>query len=113
MELTITQHGDDEGRCTFVLAGSIDLTTRQSLIDAGTEVFGRGASLTLDMAAVEFVDSTGIGALLELERAAASHDSRLTISQRSARVTRVLEVTGLDRLWAPAPATAEVGPGDR
>jgi len=96
-----------------VLAGSIDLTTRQSLVDAGSGALIEGALLRLDMADVEFIDSTGIGALLELGRAATAKGARLEISRRSPRVARVLEVTGLDSTWPAASTPAGSVTGDR
>jgi len=99
MELTITRRDDDAGNGTLGLVGSIDLTTRQAMLDAGMDVLARGGSLTLDMADVDFIDSTGIGALVELTKAAESKGSRLMVSGRSARVSRVLEATGLEDAW--------------
>lgn len=113
MELTITQHSDEAGHSTLALAGSIDLTTRESLVEAGSGVLTAGAVLTLDMAGVEFIDSTGIGSLLELGRIAAANGARVEISRRSPRVARVLEVTGLDSTWPAASAQAGSAPGDR
>lgn len=102
MELTITRRDDDEGNATLSLVGSVDLVTRKAMYDAGMDVLGRGGALTLDMAEVDFMDSTGIGALVELTKAAASRGSRLVISGRSARVSRVLEATGLEDAWLRA-----------
>jgi len=113
MELTIMQHGDEAGHSTLALAGSIDLTTRQSLVDAGVGALTEGALLTLDMADVEFIDSTGIGSLLELGRIAAANGARVEISRRSPRVARVLEVTGLDSTWPAATTEAGSFTGDR
>jgi len=113
MELTITQHSDEAGHRTLALAGSIDLTTRQSLVEAGTAVLTEVALLTLDMADVEFIDSTGIGSLLELGRIATANGARMEISRRSPRVARVLEVTGLDSTWPAASAQAGSASSDR
>lgn len=99
MELTITRRDDDAGNATLSLTGSIDLVTRQAMYDAGMDVLDHGGSLTLDMTDVDFIDSTGIGALVELTKAAASRGTRLSVSGRSARVDRVLEVTGLEEAW--------------
>ena len=96
MELKISRSTDEAGRDTVVLQGSIDLVTRQSLLDEGHAILERGDGLTLDMAGVDFIDSTGIGALVELARAAETRGSGVTISRSSARVTRVLEFSGLD-----------------
>lgn len=106
MDLTIAQHRGEGRQCTLFLTGSIDLTTRESLVEAGSAVLTPGALVTLDMAEVEFIDSTGIGSLLELARLAAANEVRLEISRRSPRVARVLEVTGLESAWPAAPTQA-------
>lgn len=97
MELKISRSTDETGRETLVLLGSIDLVTRQSLIDEGLEVLEQGGPLTLDMGDVDFIDSTGIGALVELARAAEAKGTGVLVSRSSARVTRVLEFSGLDK----------------
>ena len=104
MELKI-RPGVEDGREQLVLEGSIDLVTRQSLLDAGSAVIDRGDALVLDMAGVEFIDSTGIGALVELARAAEARGGGVTISRSSARVARVLEFSGLDRALGSLSAT--------
>lgn len=99
MELVISRQTDEQGDGLLTLVGSIDLVTRQGLLDAGMEVLRGGGTLTLDMAGVDFIDSTGIGALVQLTKAAESHGQELVLSQRSDRVNRVLEATGLDGVW--------------
>lgn len=99
MELIIARRDDDLGNGTLTLTGSIDLVTRQALFDAGTEVLAGGGSLTLDLSGVDFMDSTGIGTLVELSKAASAAGSRLVVSGRSERVARVFQATGLEDAW--------------
>jgi anti-anti-sigma factor len=95
MDLTITRTGS-----TLALVGSIDLVTRQALVDAGTEVLQDGDGLTLDLGEVDFMDSVGIGALVELSKLASGAGKSFVVGERSARVTRILEATGLDEVWS-------------
>ena len=98
MELTISrQDGADEG--ALALAGSIDMVSRQDLLDAGHQVLDAGGSLTLDMSGVDFIDSTGIGALIELAKSSEKLGRRFAVGEKSPRVRRVLEATGLDDAW--------------
>lgn len=114
MELTINRHPDENRGVTLRLVGSIDLMTRQSVVDAGLEILRAGDALTLDLGQVDFMDSTGIGALVELSSAATSTGSGLLITERSERVTRILEATGLDTAWEQPDGTLGVAPsGDR
>lgn len=101
MELTISRR-DDSDPGSLVLAGSIDMVSRQSLIDAGREVLDGGGSLTLDMSGVDFMDSTGIGALIELARSSEKLGRPFAVAEKSPRVRRVLEATGLDDAWPPS-----------
>ena len=101
MELTISRREEEGGVC-LTLVGSIDLVSRQPLIDAGMAILDGGGALTLDMGGIEFMDSMGIGALIELAKHAASLGRPFVITEKSPRVRRVLEATGLDGAWQPA-----------
>ena len=94
MDLTITRTDS-----ALKLVGSIDLVSRQSLIDAGTTILDEGGSLTLDLSGVDFMDSLGIGALVALSKASEAHGRPFVIAETSPRVRRVLEVTGLGEAW--------------
>jgi anti-anti-sigma factor len=96
MELTITRT-----ESALELVGSIDLVSRQSLVDAGRKVLDDGDAITLDLAGVEFMDSVGIGAIVELSKASASLGRPFVVARMSARARRVLEVTGLSEAWTP------------
>jgi anti-anti-sigma factor len=113
MELTINRSSDEAGRDSLVLDGSIDLVTRQALLDEGHAILDRGDGLVLDMAEVDFIDSTGIGALVELARAAKAQGSSVLISRSSARVARVLEFSGLDQALDALSPVSDAGPGTR
>lgn len=94
MELTISQDGG-----TLTLVGSVDLVSRREFLYAGLTALEQEGSLTLDMAGVDFMDSMGIGALVELARHAEKKEAPFTVTAVSPRVSRVLEVTGLSDVW--------------
>lgn len=102
MKLVITESRDEAGGVTLRLTGAMDLVTREAITDAGMAVVERGEPLTLDLAGVTFIDSTGIGALVELMRAANAQQTGFAVSQRSERVTRIFEATGLEAAFTPA-----------
>ena len=100
MELTITRLvGAGGGNTALRLCGSIDLMTRKAALDAGLGVLEDEDELMLDLAEVDFMDSVGIGALIELARAAETHGKRFAIVDCSPRVQRVLDATGLHDAW--------------
>lgn len=100
MDIAIEVGTDESGRSVLVVAGAIDLQTRDKLAAAGRAALADGAAaLVLDLADVRFMDSTGIGTLIELGHDAEDADTQLVIRRPSARVTRILEMTGLADAW--------------
>ena len=102
MELTIVRAGSE-----LTPEGSVDLVSRQQLVDAGLEVLGEHRSLTLNMRSVDFMDSVGIGALIELGKKATSLGGSLTVVEPSRPVQRVLAVTGLTDAWSPIETSTD------
>ena len=100
MELTFTRAGSE-----LTPHGSIDLVSRKLLVDAGLEVLREHGSLTVNMRAVEFMDSVGIGAVIELAKTAASRGGSFAVVDPSPPVQRVLAVTGLADAW-PSSGTS-------
>jgi len=100
MDVQIARSADDTGRPVLTLTGSIDLQTRDRLIEAGRAVLAEESVLVLDLAGVTFLDSTGIGALVELSGDAKEASGELVLRNPSSRVERVLELTGLTDVWA-------------
>jgi anti-anti-sigma factor len=62
---------------------------------------GRAQRVVLDLTAVTALDAGGIGRLLLVRQALAGRGARLSIAAATPRVWRVLELTGLDRVFAP------------
>ncbi|WP_300682944.1 STAS domain-containing protein [Nocardioides sp.] len=102
MELIIERRGVAEGPdgVRLELIGALDLVTRDTLVEAGRDLLAGGSDLTLDMAHVTFIDSTGIGALIALHKSARTGGGTLRIVRPSTCVTRILEVTGLAGTWS-------------
>lgn len=100
MNIGIEAGTDELGRALLRLSGAIDIQSRPALITAGrTALAGEPAALVLEMADVTFMDSTGIGALVELGHDAEDADTELLIRDPSDRVLRILEMTGLGQTW--------------
>jgi anti-sigma B factor antagonist len=102
MDLDIAERQDDAGRAVLVVTGSIDLESRERLLEAGHAALRRDGchGVVLDLEGVQFVDSTGVGAFVELAAEAEDHGATFEIRNPSARVQRLLEVTGLADAWA-------------
>jgi anti-anti-sigma factor len=102
-ELTIQAAVADSGH-RLTLAGELDLASSSNLVDAVSRHCGEGAkSLVIDIGGLEFVDSTGLRAILTSRVLCSRSHCTLAIEPRPERirpqVRRLLEVTGLvDRL---------------
>lgn len=103
MDVEITEAPDaGDGRVVLLVTGSLDLDSRGKLLDAGHAAVRRDGcnGLVLDLSGVSFVDSTGIGAFVELASEAEDNGSTFEIRNPSPRVGRLLEVTGLADTWS-------------
>jgi anti-anti-sigma factor len=91
----------DAPSATVVLVGELDPHSADSLSEALHEL-GADASVdrvVVDLAAVGFIDSSGLRALLSADEALASAGSKLVLRSPSDAVRRLLEITDLlDRL---------------
>ncbi|WP_157749283.1 STAS domain-containing protein [Jatrophihabitans sp. GAS493] len=92
---------NEAGRFTLQVAGELDLAARDGLVTEGQRALTDPActELVLDMAGVTFIDSSGVGGLVELRTAAIERDQQVTIVNPSSRVHRLLELTGLGSVF--------------
>lgn len=83
------------------LTGEVDLHTAPSLEQALEGVIGLGGtSIALDLVEVSFIDSTVIGVLLRYRERLRNLGGELVIVTEDRRVLRILEITGLDRVFS-------------
>jgi anti-sigma B factor antagonist len=106
MDLTITSEPGPSGAVRLRVSGAVDLASRDELFDSGSRVLSEAAGLLLNLSEVRFMDSTGIGALIDLAREADDHGKTFAIEEPSQRVLRILTLTGLQDEWI-VPAAAE------
>jgi anti-sigma B factor antagonist len=91
--------GDAAGAVVLV-AGELDFGTAAPLRDALVDLGDRGTTpIVLDLARVDFIDSSGVSLLVQAKQRADAEGSELVLRQPAARVRRVLEVTGLVDLF--------------
>jgi anti-sigma B factor antagonist len=84
--------------------GEVDLATVPQLREAISDhiVAGR-TSLLVDLRAVTYLDSTGLGVLVGAAKAAGSQGGSLRLVCDNPRVLRLLRITGLDKALAVHP----------
>lgn len=82
-------------RIRIVAAGELDLATASQLDAALTEVEATADRIELDLAALTFMDSSGINLLIRHARRVEGAGPALAIVPPPPRVARVLEVAGV------------------
>jgi anti-sigma B factor antagonist len=90
-ELTITS-ADDGARLD--LAGELDTHTAPQLVEH-LEAVADGADLVVGLAAVSFISSAGLSALLNAQRRLAESGGSLVVDEPSAAVGRLIELSGV------------------
>jgi anti-sigma B factor antagonist len=97
--------GDDH--VTLRLAGEIDMDTAPAVRNAALRALRQhSATLNIDLSEVTFMDSTGLEVLLATRRRTEAEGGQLHIVDPTYAVLRVLEVTGVDRLFHIDPGAA-------
>ena len=95
--LTLTVTVDGDGGPVVRITGEIDLATAPQL-QRGLEDLGTTGRVTVDMSAVDFMDSTGLATLLRHSVRMRDDGGSLAIIQASANVRRLFEFCCLDHL---------------
>jgi anti-sigma B factor antagonist len=83
----------------LIVDGDIDYHTVDGFRDRAQEAFPPGQPVVLDLAAVGFMDSTAIGALVHLRRRAGDAADVLTIVRPHRNVVSVLRVAGMSEYF--------------
>jgi anti-anti-sigma factor len=103
LTVEVTAAGD---RSTITLVGELDLDSVDRLRPVAEEQLSSGAyaSVSLDMAGLTFVDSSGLALLVELRRLASEAGVRLEIVNLRPGPRRVVMIAGLtETLGLPPP----------
>ena len=79
-------------------AGEIDISTGPILEDGLRQAYAAGGDLVLDMSAVSFMDSTGLGLFVTAAKACTGAGTRIGIAGAAPIVVKVLTVTGLIKM---------------
>ena len=95
LEIIAEEH---PGQTRLVLAGELDIASTQQFEQqlTASEAQTPGA-LVVDLRRVEFVDSTGLRALISADERARSQGRRLIVVRGAGAVERLLTITQLDQ----------------
>ena len=84
----------------FRLRGSLDLATSPTVRAALLEAAGEGKhEIIVDLTHVEFIDSTGLGALIGGHRRALENGGGVRLVIQEGPIERLLNITGLMRVF--------------
>ena len=88
---------NEDGVVIAAITGEIDISTVARLRERLYELADNGGTLIVDLNRVEFIDSTGLGALVGTARRVAEHGGSLYAVCAQPQPRRLLWVTGVDK----------------
>lgn len=100
-ELSIDIKSENNGAAVvFALKGSLDLATSPTVRAALLEAANDGKhEIVVDLTHVEFIDSTGLGALIGGHRRALESGGSVSLVVTDGPISRLLNITGLIRVF--------------
>lgn len=112
LSIHVHVHG---GMNVFELTGSLDIATSPTVRAALVEASERGDHrLIVDLSKVDFLDSTGLGAMIGAQRRAKEFDGDVRLVAKEGQILRLLRITGLMKVFAVyATLDDAVGDGPR
>jgi anti-sigma B factor antagonist len=98
----------DEQSYVISLAGEVDLYTAPEFKQELLEVISQGArKVVVDFSDTTFIDSTTLGVLVGGVKRLRSNDGQLSLVCSDRNITKIFEITGLDRVFTIYPTRAE------
>jgi anti-sigma B factor antagonist len=86
------------------VTGEVDVYSAPALKDKITELIGSGeTTLIVDLGGVAFLDSTGLGALVEGRTATADAGGSMPLVCGQERILKLFTITGLDGVFTIHP----------
>src|SRR5215212_4668502 len=108
LSMDLRVEGTQTGAAIVRLDGRLDLVSageaKQRMVEA---VDGGQRRLVVDMANVDFVDSSGLGAIVGVLKAARQAGGDLRIARPTSQLRSILELTMLDRVLRPYETVEE------
>lgn len=107
MEVSVSRNGAGEVPIVAV-SGEVDVYSAPALKAKVTELLGSGVTtLVIDLTDVAFLDSTGLGALVEARAATNEAGGALPLVCNQERILKLFTITGLDGVFAIRPTVDE------
>src|ERR1700759_3110327 len=116
MELTLNVSADAPGCTVIAVSGEIDVYTAPQLRERLISLVEAGScQLIVDLEAVEFLDSTGLGVLVGGLKRVRAPAGWIDLVCPQSRLLRIFRITGLDKVFSfydsvPAAVAARAVP---
>jgi anti-sigma B factor antagonist len=90
------------------LAGEVDLYTAPEFKSQLLDVIGKGGrNVVVDFSGTTFIDSTTLGVLVGGVKRLRTNDGQLSLVCSDRNITKIFEITGLDRVFEIYPTRDE------
>ena len=86
---------DADGSLVVRVVGEVDLAVVDGLKAAVRPCIAEGQLIELDLSGLEFIDSSGLGALVQLRNEAEQQGASLRLRDMPPRILRLFDITGL------------------
>ena len=108
MNFDIKTEQTSEHQYVISLAGEVDLYTAPEFKQQLLDVIGKGAkNVVVDFSDTTFIDSTTLGVLVGGVKRLRTNDGQLSLVCSDRNITKIFEITGLDRVFTIYPTRAE------
>jgi anti-sigma B factor antagonist len=98
----------DEGTYVISLTGEVDLYTAPEFKQQLLDVIGEGGKdVVVDFSDTTFIDSTTLGVLVGGVKRLRAQEGRLSLVCSDRNITKIFEITGLDRVFEIYPTRDE------
>jgi len=105
-DIKTEQLGDDA--YVIALAGEVDLYTAPEFKQQLLEVIGQGGKqVIVDFTDTTFIDSTTLGVLVGGVKRLRTNEGQLSLVCSDRNITKIFEITGLDRVFTIYPTRVE------
>lgn len=95
-DINVTTSGD---KAEIAVVGELDFHSAPQLRETIVELVSQGVvDVIVDLSRLEFIDSSGLGILVAARNRTAERGGSLLLRSPSAQTSRVLEISGLNRL---------------
>jgi anti-sigma B factor antagonist len=98
----------DDSTYVIALSGEVDLYTAPEFKQQLLDVIAKGATdVVVDFTKTTFIDSTTLGVLVGGVKRLRAQDGRLSLVCSDRNITKIFEITGLDRVFTIYPTRDE------